>query len=204
MLRDTLVGMRTSTRLVRLAALPLAATLLVACGGGDDGGSSASGDSSSSSDASSESSPEASADSSDYCQELEDAQSAFTAFDSTQPQPEQLQQAFDTFKQLADDAPAAVEQDWATIADAVDTVETSLDSIGLEIGDLTSLQQGQVPQGVTPQDLQRVAQDLQSLANPEFAEAGQAIQEHAQSECDIDLGGASDGASPSPSDDASN
>ncbi|WP_460843801.1 hypothetical protein [Nocardioides marmoraquaticus] len=181
--------MRTTTRLARIAALPLAATLLVACGGGDSG--------SSSSGSSDDASPEASGDSS-YCQELEQAQDSFAAFDSADPQPEQLQEAFDTFKQLADDAPAEVEPEWQTISGAVETLETSLDSIGLEIGDLTTLQQGQVPEGVTQQDLQKVAADLQGLANPEFAEAGQKIQEHAQSECDIDLGGGA-GESPSPS-----
>lgn len=183
--------MRTTTRLARIAALPLAATLLVACGGGD-GGSSSSG-------SSDDASPEASGDSS-YCQELEKAQDSLSNLGGATAQPEQLEEAITTFEGLAESAPADVSSDWNTISSAFSGVQDALDQAGIEISDLANLQSGQLPEGVTQQDLQPVITAVQGLQAPENAEAAQAISEHAKSECDIDLGGgASESPSPSPS-----
>lgn len=180
---------RTSIRMARLASLPLAASLLVACGGGggDNGGSGGSGGGDEGGDASSA-----------YCKDLGAAKESFESFESANPDPDQITAAFENFKSLADEAPPAVEADWKVIDGGITQAEDALGSIGLKISDLAEFRTGgDLPKGVTPQQLQEALGKLQTLGSEEFSKAGDNIEEHAKSECDIDLSPSSPDASPS-------
>lgn len=171
------------------ASAVLLAGVLAGCGGGDDGGSAAegSGGSGGSSD--------------DYCAALEQAKEDIDALE--QGDVAQFEQTFAVIGDLAEQAPDEVASEWRVLDDTLSGLESSLADAGLELADLEQLSAGEVPEGVDMAKLQQLATEMQSFSSAEVEEAGDAISEHAQSECGIDLddSGASEGAE--PSDDAS-
>lgn len=179
--------MTTLHRLTRLAALPLAAGLLVACGGGDgdssgDGGGEASGG--------------------DYCAELADAKTTLEGFGGQETGPEEVEQFFSTMHDLADAAPSEIESQWQQIDTSITDLEDAIEQSGIDLAQFAEVQQGgQLPEGVTQEDLQSVLTAAQDFASEANSEAFDAIEEHGEAECDVDLGG--DDSSDAPSDDAS-
>jgi len=182
---------RTKTLLVS-TALGLS-LVLSACGGGDDGGSDAG--STESSSESSESpteaespteSADASPESAAYCEDLTSAEEQFTSL--AQGDVGQFEEAISTLRELGDAAPSEVASDWEALLVPLNQLESALDRAGLKFDDLEGLSQGQIPRGVDPQQLQKLGTELQGLASAEVNEAGAAIEEHAASECDIQLG----------------
>ncbi len=146
--------------LIRLAALGLAAATLTACGGSE---------------------------SSAYCDQLRDSKALFENFDSSSPDPAQLDQAFDRFRELAEEAPEAVAGDWETLETAIATVEDALAEAGIEMSDLAGMQNGDIPEGVDMAKLAELGPKLESLGDEKFTEAGDNIEKHAKDECDVDL-----------------
>ncbi len=150
--------MRTS---LALAALVLSVSSLTACGGSD-------------SDA--------------YCKELKADKTYFDNFGSSTPDFNKLDEAFNKFHSLADKAPEEVADDWKVIDDAVTTVQKALKDAGIKFSDLPKLQQGQVPDGVDTSKLSALAPKLQKLGGAKFEKAGNSIEKHAKSTCDVKLG----------------
>lgn len=188
---------RTKTLLVS-TALGLS-LVLSACGGGDDGGSDAGGTESSSESSESPTeaespaetptpteSDEASPESAAYCEDLSAAQEQFTTL--SQGDVGQFEKAISTLRDLSDAAPSVVASDWEALLVPLNKLESALSRAGLKFEDLEGLSQGQIPRGVDPQQLQKLGTELQGLASAEVNEAGAAIEEHAASECDIQLG----------------
>lgn len=147
-----------------VAASVLGGGLLCACGG--DGGSDA--------DAGG-----------DYCSTLADAQEEFAALEQGDVK------AFNRFREVAGEleqqAPEEVADDWKVVNTAFDDLEQKLSDAGITFDDLEGISSGQLPEGVTREDLLQLNQDLQDFSTEGRQEAGQAIQDHARTECDIDL-----------------
>ncbi|NYG55968.1 hypothetical protein [Nocardioides perillae] len=167
------------------ASAVLLAGVLAGCGG-DDGGSSAEGSGGSGGGATD-----------DYCAALEQAKEDIDALE--QGDVAQFEQTFQVIGELAEQAPDEVAADWRVLDETLTGLETSLADAGLELADLEQLSAGEVPEGVDMAKLQQLATEMQSFSSAEVEEAGDAISEHAQSECGIDLddSGASEGAEPS-------
>lgn len=123
--------------------------------------------------------------SSAYCSDLESASAEFDSLESNDL--DQIDEAFDTFHQLADEAPSEIEADWKVLDDGITSVEKALDEAGIEIADLAQIQEGQLPEGVDMAKLQGLAADFQKLGGEEFTKASDAIEKHAKDECDVDL-----------------
>ena len=151
-----------------LSTLVLSASMLAGCGGG--GGNST--------DA--------------YCKDLKAAKADFAALDSSTPDFDAFSKAIDTFHKLADKAPSAVSTEWKTLDGAFTTLEKDLKDAGLTLEDLGKITQGQIPDGMTAQDLQEVTPKLQAvftkLDDEKFKKAGDTIEKHAKKECNVDLG----------------
>jgi hypothetical protein len=150
-----------------LSTLVLSTSLLAGCGGG--GGNST--------DA--------------YCKDLKAAKADFAALGSTSPDFDAFSKAINTFHKLAGKAPSEVSADWKTLDGAFTTLEKDLKDAGLTLSDLGKITQGQVPDGMTADDLQKVTPKLQAiftkLDNDKFKKAGDAIEKHAKKECNVDL-----------------
>lgn len=124
-----------------------------------------------------------------YCEDLRSAEEQFTAFDEGTPDAEQFEDAISTFRSLGEEAPDEVGEEWEVFLGAFDDLETALEDAGIEFGDLAAIQGGELPEGVDPQALQDLGAEIESLGGDEIEQASDAIEEHASSECDVDLSG---------------
>jgi hypothetical protein len=157
----------------------LSAGLLAGCGSSDDkaGADKSTGDKGSSAG--------------DYCAQLKDAKADFDTLDSDSPDFSKFDDAIARFHELADAAPSEVADDWKTLDGALTTMEKALSDAGLKIEDLGAITAGNLPEGMTAEDLQAIGPKLQTafsgLETDEVEKAGDAIEKHAKSECGVDL-----------------
>lgn len=163
--------MRTTTAIVSTVLLSVG--LLAGCGSGDgdDKSSAGGGD--------------------DYCTQLKAAKADFASFDSSSPNFDKLDDAIATFHKLADNAPSAVDEDWKTLDGALDSMEKALDDAGLKLSDLSAITAGNLPEGMTAQELQDLGPKLESafsgLDSDKVEAASDNIEKHAKDECGVDL-----------------
>lgn len=150
-----------------LSTVVLSASLLAGCG--SDGGNSA----------------EA------YCDDLKAAKADFEALESDTPDFDAFSDALDTFHKLADAAPSEVEAEWKTMDTAFTALEDGLEDAGLTLEDLGTISSGQMPEGMTAEEVQKIMPELQAtfqkLSTDKVEKAGDKIEKHAKSECDVDL-----------------
>lgn len=122
-----------------------------------------------------------------YCKEVAAAKPIFA--DLASGDLAQLEKGFETFHQLADEAPAEIKDEWKTLDGAATSIEGQLKDAGLKFSDLAGIQQGTIPEGVDMSKLTGLAADLQKLSNPDVAAARSAIAKQAKDSCDVELGG---------------
>jgi hypothetical protein len=155
----------TFTKPISLLAAAVLALTLTACSSGDGGSSSSSG----------------------YCDQLKAAKSSVDDTNLTNLTDDKFQQLVDDVHALESSAPSSVQDDWQTFGDFIDQFQSILKDAGLSFDDLSALQNGQVPDGVSLAKLQAAGQQLQQLDSTKLAAAQQAIADNAKSECNIDL-----------------
>lgn len=125
-------------------------------------------------------------DTSAYCDSLSAAKEDIDALEAGDPGA--FSTAFEAFDTLADEAPEAVADDWATMQEGVQKIEDAFEEAGLEIDDLSDVMSGTVPEGVDMAKLEELGTTLQELDSEEFNNASETISDHAKEECDITLG----------------
>lgn len=119
-----------------------------------------------------------------YCNDLQetiDEMGSLTGSD-----PASLEQAFDEIEKLADAAPDEVAEEWKVLDEQMDTIQDSLDEAGIKMSDLEGIMTGQLPEGVTEEDLTALGESLQDLNNEEVQQASETIATHADEECGIE------------------
>ena len=154
-----------------VAGLVLTSGLLAGCGDDGDGG-------------------DGGASGGSYCDQLRAAKEDINSLtgDGGTPDFAGFDEIIATMRELADDAPDEVADDWDVLTGGLDAITEALDDLGITLEELmTSMTTGQLPEGVTQEDLIAVGEELQELGGDEMEEAGDAISEHAKSECDVDL-----------------
>jgi hypothetical protein len=107
------------------------------------------------------------------------------ALESGDPSKANLDDAFGRLQDLADKAPPAVADEWATLDDAISGMDKALEDAGLGFNDLTdpeSLRE------LDPQKMKELGRKAQQLGGRQFEKASGAIAKHARSECNINLG----------------
>ncbi len=125
----------------------------------------------------------------DYCDTLKDSQTQFADLNFSTLSDDEFNDLLDRVGTLEDQAPSDVSDDWGTLGDKLDGFKALLDDAGIGLGDIESLQQGNLPEGADLAKLQELAPKLQEfVTDPSLTEAQQAIKENAKSECDITLG----------------
>lgn len=98
-----------------------------------------------------------------------------------------LDAAFDAFEELGDKAPVEVEEDWEVVLDDVHEVEDVLEEAGLDFEDLDAMSSGEMPDDLDLEKLEELGTAMEGLGGEEFDDAMEAIEEHADEECGIDL-----------------
>ncbi|HET6167058.1 MAG TPA: hypothetical protein VFE07_09535 [Marmoricola sp.] len=159
--------MRTT---VILSSLVLATSLVAGCGSSGGDNNSAGGG---------------------YCKDLKSAKDTFDSFNSSSPNFDKLDEAFKTLHKLADEAPSTVDDDWKTLDGALTTMEKALSDAGLKATDLGKITAGQLPEGMTAEQLQAAVPKLQSafssFDSDKVKTATDAIEKHAKSVCKVSL-----------------
>lgn len=128
--------------------------------------------------------------SSQYCTELRSAKAQFDNLNFQTLSVAEFQRLTSEFDSLAAIAPDEVKDDWTTLSGALRQVQQILADVGLTFDDLKSLSSGQLPPGVSVQQLKKLTQQLQTFASDSrFQTASAAITAHAKTECGITMGG---------------
>jgi hypothetical protein len=182
----------------KLLGITAAAMLLAltGCGGADDvTDDESSGDSTQStseSTDSSDSTPSESTESTaasaggDYCDELKQARENFAGFTGGQLNEDTYNQLIEQLETISAVAPADVKDDWENVADTLTKLHDLLASVNITFDDLQNLSAGQVPPGVDPQALQKIAPKVQELSQKMIADSSaEEIQKSAQQDCGL-------------------
>ncbi|TCI99856.1 hypothetical protein [Aeromicrobium sp. IC_218] len=118
-----------------------------------------------------------------YCDRLEKAEDDFSSLG----QDGNMSDAFDTFRELRDEAPDAVKDDWKTLAGAIDDMEKAYEDAGIDLDEVDQLDASKLSQD----QIKKLTEATSKLSSEDYTEASNNISEHAKSECDIDLGASS-------------
>jgi hypothetical protein len=140
-----------------LAAAVLGTSLLTGCSGGTD----------------------------DYCKTLKDTKAQFENLETGDIK--NFDELTDKFDEIVDQAPDEVKDDWETLRDAVEEFVDALKDAGLEPEDLEGLSSGQLPEGVSMDDVTAAFEKAQELDSEDVQDAGKAIEKHAKDECNVTL-----------------
>ncbi len=128
----------------------------------------------------------------DYCAALEDAKAELDAVSGGDAGAiKGFADAFDTMRNVGEQAPDEVSAEWETVVAGIDQVEQAVEDAGLTMDDLAAVAESpdpeNLPDGVTIESLQQLGTEMQQLNSPELTAAQGAIDAHAQEECDITL-----------------
>lgn len=118
----------------------------------------------------------------DYCADLKSATDTFDTLDEGQVG--QFEEAIAVLQQLGSEAPSEIADDWQVLTGALDIFEQALADAGLTMADLTDPSS---MQDLDPQVLQELTRKLESLDSKKFDVASENIEEHAKSECGVDM-----------------
>lgn len=123
-----------------------------------------------------------------YCEDLRSAEDQFQAIEDGDAAA--FEDAVNTFSELGDSAPDEVSGDWEVLNGALDEFQGVLEDAGIEFSDLAGLAEGDLPEGVDQDALAEIGTQVDEiLGADEVTEASDNIEEHASSECDVQLGG---------------
>jgi hypothetical protein len=123
-----------------------------------------------------------------YCDALQHAKEHLSDLDISQLDEDAFTAMNQELAKISAAAPADVKDDWATFQQALTRLHQLLASANISFDDLQQLQQGQLPPGVDPQELQRIAPKIQKISQaPRFQKAGRAISASAKRECHVSL-----------------
>jgi hypothetical protein len=127
-----------------------------------------------------------------YCKELKTAKSDFASLGSGTPDFTKFDAVIATFHKLAGDAPSSVSSEWKTLDGGLTQLQKDLKDAGISMKDLGPISQGQLPPGMTQDDLAALAPKLQAafgnLDDPKFKKASDKIEKHAKDTCHVSLG----------------
>jgi hypothetical protein len=125
-----------------------------------------------------------------YCTALKGAKDKFKTLDLTGLDDDQFKQVTDEFDALGAAAPAEVRADWATVSSALKHIYQILADAGLSFNDLQKLGSGQLPKGVSAQEMAKLGKQLtKSMQGSGFQAAAARITAQAKAECGVSLGG---------------
>ncbi|MFY9913268.1 MAG: hypothetical protein WAK18_01280 [Nocardioidaceae bacterium] len=124
-----------------------------------------------------------------YCDALNGAKTNLASLDLTQIDEKTYATLQVELAKVSAAAPPDVQDDWAVLTKALDDLHKLLADIGISFDDLQGLSTGQVPPGVSAQDLQKLGPKLTEISSDGKLEAAsKAITESAQADCGLTLG----------------
>ncbi len=119
----------------------------------------------------------------DYCEVVEEQQFALTealADDS----PDALLGALPIFRELAEEAPRDIDDDWTRFIGALEDLQEALDAAGVEAA---SYDAKKPPEDVTEEQQAAIARAADELVDPEVSAAYEGVQQQAKDVCQTPL-----------------
>jgi hypothetical protein len=118
-----------------------------------------------------------------YCREFKDASEVFTTVDANN-----FPQVVDIYHRLAAAAPSEIDADWKELDGTMAAVDEALREAGISFAEMSSYMSTRTLEGADRSEVEDVRTAASALSRPEFKEAAVAIQVHAKSTCNVDLG----------------
>lgn len=91
----------------------------------------------------------------------------------------------EVWRELHDDAPADIEDEWSTLVFALEGLVDAFRGAGTDPG---AFDPADPPEGVTKKEADRVRDAAAELVSDRVSQAGKAVEQHARDVCDTDLG----------------
>lgn len=119
----------------------------------------------------------------DYCEEVADRQVELTEV-MAEDGPDTLLRALPVLRELADDAPRDIRDEWDQVVSALDGLEEALDAAGV---DASTYDATNPPDGVTEEQRRDIAGAADELATQETVAAWEGVKQHAKDVCKTPL-----------------
>lgn len=119
----------------------------------------------------------------DYCEAVADQQVELTEV-MAQEGPDTLLRARPVLRELADDAPRDIRDEWDRLLDALDGLVEALEAAGV---DASTYDAKRPPEGVTEEQQQAIARAADELATQETVAAWEGVKQHAKDVCKTPL-----------------
>ena len=119
----------------------------------------------------------------DYCESVSDHQAELTdllADDS----PDALLRALPVFRELAEDAPRDVSDEWSVLNDALEGLDQALDDAGV---DAATYDAEKPPEDVTQEQQDEIARAADQLFRPDVVTAYEGVKQQAKDVCQTPL-----------------
>ena len=116
-----------------------------------------------------------------YCDDLKSAEKDLKNIGQD---PDDINKAVDTFKQIASDAPEEVKSDWKILIDGMEVMADAFSDMG-------STDASADPEAAM-KALEKAQEKMKDLDQDKLKKAGEEIDAHAKKACDIDLGSLGD------------
>ncbi len=122
-----------------------------------------------------------------YCAALEDEQQTLTdlAESSGDPGADLIGDSIEVFRNLREDAPGDIRDEWDTFVFAWEGLATAFADAGTGPQEY---QPGKTPPGVSAEQGQAIEQAAAEMRSERVLDAGKGIEQHARDVCKVDLG----------------
>ena len=122
-----------------------------------------------------------------YCGALGEQRSTLSdlAVRSGEPGSDVLEETLAVWRDLRDQAPGDVSDEWSTLVFALEGLQEAFEAAGTTPGEYDP---ESPPPGVTGAEADRLQDAAAELASPRVAAAGEGVQQHARDVCKVDLG----------------
>ena len=122
-----------------------------------------------------------------YCSELEDQKQTLAdlAVRAGRPGEDVLTPTLEVWKDLRDEAPDDIADEWSTLVYALEGLVEAFDAAGTTPGEYNP---ASPPKDVTEAESQRLQDAAAELASERVSAAGEAVEQHARDVCKVDLG----------------
>jgi len=119
----------------------------------------------------------------DYCEEVADRQVELTEL-MAEEGPDTLLRAVPVLRELADEAPRDIQDEWDRLLDALAGLDAALDAAGV---DASTYDAERPPGSVTEEQQQAIARAADELATQETVAAWEGVKQHAKDVCKTPL-----------------
>ena len=127
-----------------------------------------------------------SSDTESYCDAVRDKKTELTRLSESAGEPgsEVMTGSLDVFRDLSDEAPEDLADEWDTFLGAWEGLTTALEDAGADVADFDPEHR---PEGMEPAEFEAVKRAAAELTSPQVVEAAGGIEQHALDVCKVDL-----------------